>query len=206
MTNSIGMKFVLIPPGEFLMGSPESEEGSGEDEHQHRVRITKPFCLGACEVAQDAFDRVTGANPSAFSPNGQHKDRVSSVDTKRLPVEFVSWEEAAEFCRRLSAFSGERAREREYRLPTEAEWEYAHRAGAQTRCCFGDDLARLSEFAWYGAMLLRAFSTSIVGDLLDTLFTEERQISYTNEKLTRTVERGMGHGILGTYSVSAEQR
>jgi formylglycine-generating enzyme required for sulfatase activity len=135
ITNSIGMKLVLIPPGEFLMGSPESEERRDSVEHQHRVRITKPFYLGAYEVAQAEYERVMGANPSHFSRTGAGKERVSGLTTSRLPVDRVSWTDTAEFHRRLSAL--ERPSGRVYRLPTEAEWECACRAGTISPYHFG---------------------------------------------------------------------
>ena len=143
-TNSIGMKQNLIPPGEFQMGSPESDRSTatgrsinrrlGENswsENQHLVRITKPFYLGVYEVTQKQYEQVMGKNPS---------DR--KVANK--PVEKVSWNDAVAFCRKLSAQEGV-----EYRLPTEAEWEYACRAGTTTAYCCGDDARELPQYAWY---------------------------------------------------------
>jgi formylglycine-generating enzyme required for sulfatase activity len=142
ITNSIGMKLVLIPPGEFMMGSPESEEGRLDWEGpQHRVRITKPFYFGVYQVTQEEYERVMGTNPSAFSRGGHNSDRVSGLDTSRFPVEWLSWDDAVEFCRKLSALPAERSAGREYRLPTEAEWEYACRAGTTTGYHFGNDLS-----------------------------------------------------------------
>jgi formylglycine-generating enzyme required for sulfatase activity len=134
LTNSIGMKLVLIPAGSFLMGSPRTEVGHGEDEQQHEVEITQPFYLGVYEVTQDEYKRVVGSNPS--------KSAQQAGDTGRFPVEWVSWEEAVEFCRKLSDLPGEKEAGRIYRLPTEAEWEYACRekAGASP-FYFGDTLA-----------------------------------------------------------------
>lgn len=99
-TNSIGMKLTLIPAGEFLMGSPESEEGHYVDSTQHRVRITHPFYLGVYEVTQGEYEQIMGkgTNPSYDSPQGPGKDRVAGLDTSRLPVEQVTWDEAVEFC------------------------------------------------------------------------------------------------------------
>jgi formylglycine-generating enzyme required for sulfatase activity len=128
-TNSIGMKLVLIPAGNFLMGSPRTEEGHGEDEEQHEVDITQPFYLSAYEVTQGEYQRVMGVNPSkSAQPNGGAQAR----DTSRFPVEWVSWEEAVEFCRKLSNLPEEKEAGRVYRLPTEAEWEYACRGKAGT--------------------------------------------------------------------------
>ncbi len=133
VTNSIGMKLVLIPAGESLMGSPNSDRDADDDEHpQHRVKIAKPFYLGATEVTQEQYQRVMGENPSYFKSDSQR------------PVEEVSWKDAVEFCRRLSEKEG-----KTYRLPMEAEWEYACRAGSMTKWCFGDSESQLRDFAWY---------------------------------------------------------
>lgn len=155
-TNSIGMKFRLIPASEFMMGSSESFESMKKNygllfakgfdvrEHpQHRVRITKPFRIGVTEVTQEQYQRVMGTNPSDFSAKGPCADIVRGLNTSTFPVDGVSWQEAGEFCRRLSLREGV-----EYRLPTEAEWEYACRAGTKTRWCCGDDTATLQEYAW----------------------------------------------------------
>ena len=135
ITNSIGMKLVLIPAGEFMMGSPESDEFAADDEMpQHRVRITKPFYLGVYEVTQKQYEQVMHTNPSRFGGDW------------RRPVESVSWDDAVEFCRRLS-----NKEPREYRLPTEAEWEYACRAGSTTRFSWGDSDSEsvMKDFCWY---------------------------------------------------------
>ncbi len=110
-TNSIGMQFVRIEPGEFLMGSPVNEEGRADDERQHMVRTTRPFMMAVHPVTQAQWRAVMGNSPSYFKGD----DR---------PVEQVSWDDAVEFCGRLSQKEGRR-----YGLPTEAEWEYACRAG-----------------------------------------------------------------------------
>jgi len=136
ISNSIGMKLVLVPAGEFRMGSPNSEEGrSGYEGPQHKVRITKPFYMGKYEVTQGEFQEVMGRNPSRFSTRGENKWQVSGMDTNRFPVENVSWNDAVEFCRKLSEKES-----RNYRLPTEAEWEYACRAGTKTPFSFGSVL------------------------------------------------------------------
>jgi formylglycine-generating enzyme required for sulfatase activity len=136
-TNSIGMELVLVSAGEFMMGSPESEADRSKNENQHLVRITRPFYMGVYEVTQAEYERVMGKNPSSFSRNGLSSEKVAGRDTSRFPVERVSWEDAKEFCRRLSLLPGERAAGRAYRLPTEAEWEYACRAGTTTPFHFG---------------------------------------------------------------------
>jgi len=132
--NSLGMRFVLIPPGEFMMGSPDTEKDRDSDEGPvHRVRLTQPFYLAIHEVTQRQYEAVMGTNPSGFKG-------------PENPVEQVSWNDAQDFCKKLSQKEG-----KTYRLATEAEWEYACRAGAQTRFSYGDDpkYDRLGEYAWY---------------------------------------------------------
>ncbi len=135
ITNSIGMALVYIPPGPLVMGSPPDETTRSSDEDQVNVVLTNGFYLGKYEVTQAEYQSVMGSNPSYFSTSGSGKDRVTGLDTTRLPVESVSWEDAVEFCRRLSAREG-----KTYRLPTEAEWEYACRAGMTTPYSFGTSL------------------------------------------------------------------
>ena len=125
--NSLGMEFKLLPAGSFVRW----EEGES-----HQVTLTKPFLIGVYEVTQEQYERVMGTNPSEFKG-------------AQNPVGNVSWEDAVEFCRKLSAIPAEKAAGRVYRLPTEAEWEYACRAGTTTKYCFGDDDAQLGEYAWY---------------------------------------------------------
>ena len=120
----VAMDLVLIPAGEFLMGSPDGEEGHyGDEEQQHRVRITKPFHMGATEVTQQQYEAVMGTNPS-------------DAKDARNPVAEVSWDDAVAFCRELSGRTG-----RELRLPTEAQWEYACRAGTTTPFSFGETIS-----------------------------------------------------------------
>lgn len=136
MTNSIGMQFVLIPAGEFMMGSPAGDEDPNSDEWpQHRVSLTKPFYLGVHEVTQWQYTSVMGSSP------WKGKSRVKAG--KDYPAARVSWEDAVAFCKRLSAKEG-----RTYRLPTEAEWEYACRADRATKYSFGDDPQALANYAW----------------------------------------------------------
>jgi len=135
ITNSIGMKFVLIPPGQFMMGSPESEEGARDCEHpQHQVRINRPFFLGVTEVTQGQWEAVMGTRP--WSGKGYVKEGSDYA------APYVSWDDAQSFCERLS--EKERVT---CRLPTEAEWEYACRAGTTTVYHFGDDASRLGDYA-----------------------------------------------------------
>jgi formylglycine-generating enzyme required for sulfatase activity len=146
LTNSIGMKLVLIPRGKFMMGSPESEQGRKEDENQHEVTISKDYYLGVTEVTQGQYEKVMGTNPSYFQRQGVRKS-----DTSTFPVEHVSWEDAVEFCKKLSSLSDEKNVGRMYRLPTEAEWEYACRAGSKTAYFFGEDSKSLGDYSWFGA-------------------------------------------------------
>ena len=159
LTNSIGMKLVLIPPGEFMMGSPDSDtEAAGEEKPQHRVRISQLFYLGKYLVTQEEYQRVAGANPSEFAATGSQKDKVAGQDTERFPVENVSWVGAVGFCRKLADMSEENTAGRTYRLPSEAQWEYACRAG--NTGCYGfssgsnaiakeRDENALSHYAWF---------------------------------------------------------
>jgi WD40 repeat protein len=140
--NSIGMKLNLIPAGRFVMGSPEDEPGRQANEGpQHEVTLTRPFYIGIHEVTQAQHEKVAGKNPSKFNrDNGGGQNH---------PVESVSWEDASAFCKKLSELPEEKGAGRVYRLPTEAEWEYACRAGTRTAYSFGDDASKLGEYAWF---------------------------------------------------------
>lgn len=144
INDGIKMKLVKIPAGSFMMGSSTPEKGRDEKDEgpQHKVTITRPFYMSAYEVTQEQYKTIMGANPSDFKgPN--------------RPVEMVSWNEAVEFCKKLTERTGYTVR-----LPTEAEWEYACRAGTNTRFYFGDnaddlhkhenycDLSCTDPFAW----------------------------------------------------------
>jgi formylglycine-generating enzyme required for sulfatase activity len=138
-TNSFGMKLVRIEPGSFMMGSPDSDKFATDPEKPaHTVRITKPYFLGVHPVTQGQYQAVMGVNPSWF------KSWFRNTDD--LPVEQVSWDEAMAFCQRLTANEGGQVR---YRLPTEAEWEHACRAGTTTIYPFGNDPIALSAHAWF---------------------------------------------------------
>jgi formylglycine-generating enzyme required for sulfatase activity len=132
---------------------------------RHRVKLTKPLHFGIHEVTQSEYERVMGVNPSTFADpqsdqfvppltqaeatnRKESKERVLRLDTSRHPVEMVSFQDAREFCRKLSGLADEQQARRVYRLPTEAEWENACRAGTTTRWSSGDDEARVLECAW----------------------------------------------------------
>ena len=133
-TNSLGMKFVYIKPGTFMMGSPSSEADREDDERQHRVTLTKGYYLQSTEVTQGQWQAVMGDNPSRFKSCGAD-----------CPVEQVSWDDIQEFIKKLN----QRDSDYQYRLPTEAEWEYAARAGSESRFCFGDSDETLKEYTWF---------------------------------------------------------
>jgi len=131
LTNSLGMKLAYVPAGEFSMGSPPDEAERGDDEAPHRVRITRGFYIGLYEVTQSEYQRVMRDNPSLFSAS------AAGTDPGRFPVEQVRWTDAVRFCEVLSSVADEKGAGRKYRLPTEAQWEYACRAGTTTPFHFG---------------------------------------------------------------------
>jgi formylglycine-generating enzyme required for sulfatase activity len=152
ITNSIGMKLTLIPAGSFKMGS---EKGHDNEKPVHHVRIEKPFYLGVYEVTQAQWEAVMRSNPSNYKgPSGRgfahstlvmRESNPSNFKGPDLPVEQVSWENAQRFLTKLSGKEG-----KSYRLPSEAEWEYACRAGSETEYCYGDRESQLGNYAWYG--------------------------------------------------------
>ncbi len=145
ITNSIGMKLVLIHAGSFRMGSSDEEEGKQElQESPHEISIRKPFYLGVFEVTQSQYGSLIGTNPSFFQ-----KKNMGNRDTSGFPVEMVTWNDAVAFCEALSELPEEKLFGREYRLPTEAEWEYACRATTSSAFSFGDSEESLEEHAWF---------------------------------------------------------
>jgi formylglycine-generating enzyme required for sulfatase activity len=131
ITNSIGMEFVLIPAGSFKMGS---STGGDDEGPPHNVKISQSFYLQATEVTQGQWQLVMGNNPSGFKGCGDD-----------CPVEHVSWEDSQQFIKKLNQIE----KIKDYRLPSEAEWEYACRAGTTAEYSFGGDASKLGEFAWY---------------------------------------------------------
>lgn len=161
MDNSIGLKLVLIPAGEFIMGSPATEKGRREDEPQRRVRLSRAYELGQFEVTRGQFRQfVIATKYKSDLERGIRGGYGVDVDTGKLagpdkkyawhftgfpqtdehPVVNVTWNDAMAFCRWLSTKEN-----RVYRLPTEAEWEYACRAGSKTAFCNGDDYEKVIE-------------------------------------------------------------
>jgi formylglycine-generating enzyme required for sulfatase activity len=129
-TNSIGMEFILIPAGSFMMG--DAFEGHDNERPVHQVNISRPFYLGKYAVTQEQWGTVTGKNLSEFKGRNN-------------PVDDVSWSDVQSFISHLNAKEGKK-----YRLPTEAEWEYAARAGTKSTYSFGDDAGQLEQYEWYG--------------------------------------------------------
>lgn len=139
------LTLVWIEPGSFIAGSPETEKGRYSNELQHEVSITKGFWISKYEVTQEQYEQVIGNNPSHFKGSN-------------LPVESVSWQDAQEFCNRLSSSSNVLPEGFEFRLPTEAEWEYACRAGTTSAFNDGSDCTRpdgkdlaLDKLGWFSA-------------------------------------------------------
>ncbi len=138
LPGGVAMRFAKIPPGEFMMGSPESEAGRQKDESpQHRVRVERAFWLGVYEVTQAQWRAVMGSDPSAFR---------ETAAGGALPVEMISWNDAQAYLQKLNALG-----QGSFRLPAEAEWEYAARAGSAARYPHGDDpgYRELRRYAWF---------------------------------------------------------
>lgn len=148
-TNSIGMEVVLIPAGSFQMGSPDSDqEARAFEKPQHRVTLSQAFYLARFEVTQAQWEAVMGASAYTLDRSNPYyglpgmAERITRPDHPAT----VSWNDAQAFIARLNAREGHQR----YRLPTEAEWEYAARAGTTTAYSFGDDAHQLGRHAWFG--------------------------------------------------------
>ena len=137
-TNSVGMTLKHIPAGKFVMGATRQESRRRTDEPQRSVKITRPFLISTTEVTQAQWSAVMKTEPWAGKTWVQSGPQYAAA--------YISWNDAQAFCQALS----EREQKR-YRLPTEAEWEYACRADSTTAFCFGDDEQKLPEFAFIGA-------------------------------------------------------
>lgn len=140
ITNSIGMKLVRIPRGKFLMGSTAPHPLTDANQPQHSVTITKPFYLGAHEVTQQELAEVLGYASSKFHAEEHFAKYVKGIDTSQFPADHCTWGTARLFCEMLTNRREEIAAGRVYRLPTEAEWEYACRAGTETPFACGSEL------------------------------------------------------------------
>jgi len=160
-TNSIGMKFVLIPPGEFHRGIPKAmaEEVNQAVAHMdpelavmfrgaqpsHQVRLTQPYFIATTETTQAQYRRVMGDNPSRFREGGRGEEAVKGMNTDEFPVERVRWEDAAKFAERLSQMEG-LAPGTGYRLPTEAEWMFAASGGRESSFWYGNEADMAGKF------------------------------------------------------------
>ncbi|MGE3728166.1 MAG: formylglycine-generating enzyme family protein [Candidatus Sericytochromatia bacterium] len=153
-TNALGMNFVRIDAGAFIMGSPSSEVGHKADEIQRSVSLTRAFLIQTTEVTQRQWKAVMGSNPSKATP--ENLDR---------PVESVSWDQVQDFIARLNQRGDGR-----YRLPTEAEWEYAARAGSADPYFFGPNARFLKDFAWFVETAGNPPQTQPVGKKRPNLF------------------------------------
>jgi formylglycine-generating enzyme required for sulfatase activity/serine/threonine protein kinase len=186
--NSIGMKFHLIPPGEFMMGHSQAENETllpqiwqtelwlayGRSScPRHRVVLTQPIYLSKFEVTQGQYERIVGKNPSFYAASGAGSKAVEGINTLAHPVESVTWHDAVNFCVKLGSFEEESltgsqrgafASPGQIRLPTEAEWEYSCRAGTTTRFWPGDKDSDLASAAWVDAKVT-GWSPHTVGGL-----------------------------------------
>jgi formylglycine-generating enzyme required for sulfatase activity len=146
--NGLKLKLVWCPPGTFVMGSPETEVDQSkkhrENENQVQVTLTNGFWLGKYEVTRAEWKQMMQTEP--------WEDKSFIEEGDDFPVEWVCWEDATKFCRKLTEQerqAGRLSKRWEYTLPTEAQWEYACRAGTETRFSFGEDESKLSDYAWY---------------------------------------------------------
>ena len=161
--NHLKMKLVWCPPGKFMMGPQQSKPGQVE------VTLTQGFWLGKYEATQHDYQQIMGKNPSYFSAQGEGKKDVEGKDTTRFPVDQVSWDDALEFCQKLTEQEYKAGRLPAgwgYTLPTRAQWEYACRAGTTTIYSFGDKLSAreanaVGTFGEYAADDVRLSPTTV---------------------------------------------
>lgn len=147
-TNSISMEFIEIPSGTFMMGVADNDsESYNSEKPQHEVTISKAFFIGKYKVTQAEWEKVMGFNPYDLDRSNPYYNLPGMAEriTKPNHPATVSWNDAQDFIAYLNAREGHNR----YRLPTEAEWEYACRAGTTTRYSFGDDIRDLNAYAWY---------------------------------------------------------
>ena len=158
ITNTIGMTLNEIPAGTFLMGSPTDQSGRRLTDEigrrlieiQHKVTISKAFYMQTTELTQGQWKALMNTEP--WKGKQSHPSVGASVkEGPNYPASYVNWDNAVEFCKKLSTKEGKK-----YRLPTEAEWEYACRAGAKTTWSFGNDKKALGDYAWYQANALKS--------------------------------------------------
>lgn len=142
ITNFLGMEFVYIKPGSFIMGSPVDEKFRHKNETQHRVSLTRGYYIQTTEVTQGQWQDIMGNNPS------DNTSLFTNMDN--YPIENVSWNDVQEFIKKLN----KRQSKNVYRLLTEAEWEYACRAGSTSAYCFGNSYSEVHKYGWWGARLL----------------------------------------------------
>jgi formylglycine-generating enzyme required for sulfatase activity len=141
--NDLGMRFVLIPAGTFLMGSPEDEERRREDETQHEVTISRPFYMQTTEMTNEQYRQLHPEHDSYLATGVRGLATGLTLNLPNQPVVYVSWIDAAKFSDQLS----ERDPRRSYRLPTEAQWEYACRAGTKSRFWWGSSEEEAGRYA-----------------------------------------------------------
>jgi len=146
--SGISLQLVLVPAGSFAMGSDDRKLGPDCQPNwpSNRITLTKPFYIGKYEVTQAQWRQVMGKSPTARQAGRSGLGRRVDGDTSRCPVGSVTWEECLEFARRLTALTQNRM---VFRLPTEAEWEYACRAGSRAFYCFGNSERKLRKYAWF---------------------------------------------------------
>ena len=141
--NGVSMEFVLVQPGSFMMGTTNSDNLSLAAKPQHKVKISKPFYLGKYEVTCEQWQSVMGNNPSRYRDMVGHPLSPPQNEAK-CPVECVSWNDCQTFLGKLKA----KVPGSEFCLPTEAQWEYACRAGSTSEYCYGDGDSQLGDYAW----------------------------------------------------------